>query len=557
MSSQLADIAMSKCSKFDDLADILSEFSAVCPAVMTGLDESFFDNVKAFHAQLKCNKEIRELPSDNFLQGGDELYLDGRFDDAGNPVSICCNPALMSELWNATVVYISNPTKVKDVASMLIRQLASISAKMCVIIPNADHQDITYYEDIQAESNISVYSSNLSGRDFADKFPKITGTFWCLAESLNDCSNDVTPGGGNRRIWKNVFVVTEETDAKFSTSLDHRKSIVDKGYSRVLFRNGSIVTDKKQDESVLDFCLPIGGGHSEELTRYILQFHENFDNKKAGHAIFLNHVLLLDSFVQFPNDPSESLAIFALENRKNPILVKTIRVSYAKSRSSAIVMLVCNSSKQVSEFYQRELSSFCKNVRVVSLPARFPFLKEKAFSISAYSRMMTSIEMWDLVKANLPSTVSHVLTIQEDGCIQKKISKNMVQKYTSKFDYIGAPWHDQNLPHLKKLCPGMVGNGGISIRSLSACIAVVNDEGSAKLRKTLLNNTFDMPEDVFFVHNMLRLGFKVSPKTIAEEFSVEQIMSDDSYGTHKPWLYHGLDVLKKFFSSAEESEVPI
>ena len=83
-------------------------------------------------------------------------------------------------------------------------------------------------------------------------------------------------------------------------------------------------------------------------------------------------------------------------------------------------------------------------------------------------------------------------------------------------DYVGAPWRlDEawcaNLPWLHH-----AGNGGLSIRSRSASLAVLD----------AVDYNLGQPEDVFYVEGLPRVGRSVASRMVARRFSVESPLED-------------------------------
>lgn len=124
---------------------------------------------------------------------------------------------------------------------------------------------------------------------------------------------------------------------------------------------------------------------------------------------------------------------------------------------------------------------------------------------------------------------SHVLIVQWDGFITD------IQRWQRDFldwDYIGAPWYHGGHP-------GMVGNGGFSLRS-------------RRLLQALLELPVDLsrPEDMeICVHQRATLsdrhGIQIAPLEIAQSFACE-------YGRYRPSFgFHGMHNFAHVFSPAE------
>ena len=113
---------------------------------------------------------------------------------------------------------------------------------------------------------------------------------------------------------------------------------------------------------------------------------------------------------------------------------------------------------------------------------------------------------------------SHVLVIQWDGFITHP---SQWRDAFLEWDYIGAPWYHGDHP-------GMVGNGGFSLRS-------------RRLLEALTDMPIDTrrPEDVeicVHLHSLLssRHGIRIAPLSLAQSFACE-------YGPYRPSFgFHGM-----------------
>jgi len=110
------------------------------------------------------------------------------------------------------------------------------------------------------------------------------------------------------------------------------------------------------------------------------------------------------------------------------------------------------------------------------------------------------------------------LVFQTDTIIFEK-NKDLINKFL-KYDYVGAPWG--NSP---KGINNFVGNGGLSLRKKSKMFEVI--------QKDINNN--NLPEDVYFSCTDKVKLFKPSFQE-AKLFSVEQLFSKVTFGTHQPWI---------------------
>ena len=146
---------------------------------------------------------------------------------------------------------------------------------------------------------------------------------------------------------------------------------------------------------------------------------------------------------------------------------------------------------------------------------------------TGYSLLLSSEDFWNLLVGE------KILIYQEDTCIFKYNIENFI-----KWDYIGAPWlKEQNDTQ------NCVGNGGLSLRSKSCMLQVINKINITKTKynSSTLNymNSVNLtipPEDVYFSKNMQELNIgTVADWDSAYNFSSESIINDNSFGGHGIW----------------------
>lgn len=139
-------------------------------------------------------------------------------------------------------------------------------------------------------------------------------------------------------------------------------------------------------------------------------------------------------------------------------------------------------------------------------------------SLNQYSQLLMSEWFWESIQAE------HILIFQTDS-LPLRNSPHKIDKFLQYY-YVGAPWKQPDF------CPGYqyaVGNGGLSLRRRSGCLAAV--------RSTTIPKTG--PEDIFFAtffnENMDK--YPSAPYQIAGQFSAETFIVDQHpWGIHKVWL---------------------
>lgn len=123
-------------------------------------------------------------------------------------------------------------------------------------------------------------------------------------------------------------------------------------------------------------------------------------------------------------------------------------------------------------------------------------------SIRDYNMLLTAPEFWERIPAE------HILIFQTDTYIRK----NNVDEFIN-YDYVGAPWSWMDRGR----------NGGLSLRRKSATLRALSEKQYNGLN-----------EDVFF---SLDCGLNVAPQDVCRRFSVESVLSGDTFGFHKPWVF--------------------
>jgi hypothetical protein len=149
-------------------------------------------------------------------------------------------------------------------------------------------------------------------------------------------------------------------------------------------------------------------------------------------------------------------------------------------------------------------------------------------SPSEYSKFLTTLDFWNLLSGE------KILIYQEDSIIFKNNIKDFF-----KWDYIGAPW-----PKTQNDTKSGVGNGGISLRTRSIMIQIINKItientkfNSSTLEYTKQTNSSYPPEDVYFVKNMEDFGVGlIADRKNASNFSTESVVNINSFAGHNFWV---------------------
>lgn len=171
---------------------------------------------------------------------------------------------------------------------------------------------------------------------------------------------------------------------------------------------------------------------------------------------------------------------------------------------------------------------------------------QNRFDIDNYSTLLKSSHFWSHL-----SYCEKCLMIQNDGMIVKP----GVERWMHQYDYVGAPWLAGQVSLEKFTNPHLVGNGGISVRSVRAMYEICRNEeegapGLSLRRELFLGGAQPVPEDVFFSRGIYLSGdrYRIAPREEAERFSSEQYAHPlGTIAFHKPWPYHSLTDTKRLF----------
>ena len=106
-----------------------------------------------------------------------------------------------------------------------------------------------------------------------------------------------------------------------------------------------------------------------------------------------------------------------------------------------------------------------------------------------------------------------MLIFQTDTLILKE-NKRQINDFLE-YDYVGAPWINR-----------LVGNGGLSLRKKSKMIEIC---------ERVNPNFVDHEDNYFCYQNMVNLKRPLFEK--AQQFSVETIFHEKSFGIHAPWKH--------------------
>ena len=130
-------------------------------------------------------------------------------------------------------------------------------------------------------------------------------------------------------------------------------------------------------------------------------------------------------------------------------------------------------------------------------------IKIGSVDLSGYNDLLTTKWFWDQIPDD------KILIFQHDsGLLKTGISKFL------EWDWVGAPWKER-----------AGGNGGLSIRSKKAMLKVIGQ----------FSRPENENEDLWFCRHLRKIGYRLAPRAICEDFSCETIFRLGTLG------YHGID----------------
>lgn len=166
------------------------------------------------------------------------------------------------------------------------------------------------------------------------------------------------------------------------------------------------------------------------------------------------------------------------------------------------------------------------------------------FHLEIYNAILKDETIWTSL---LAKGYKRCLIVQDDGMLMR--DNGDLIKFCD-YDYVGAPWLDAigNQYIKQHINPDMVGNGGFSLRNIEKLQQVCQQ---CKKEKKMLfyHNINEIPEDVYFVQCLKKIGASLPSSELAKKFSVEQVFdpSVSPLGFHKFWMYHPASIAWRIF----------
>eukprot|EP00798_Chlamydomonas_sp_ICE-L_P009858 gene9858-biopygen7043 len=272
---------------------------------------------------------------------------------------------------------------------------------------------------------------------------------------------------------------------------------------------------------------------------------------------------LLKPVARHPDDHHKPIigSLVVVDNRPNvwSMLSVLVTLDNLDVRRWPRVVVFC--APENERFVQRSLppSLLPGGVELVtvvmeSLSYAPPLPGQLPFSIEKYSSLLKDAAFWRRLKEVAVGDMA--LFVQDDGMIVRPGIEE--DEALMAQDYVGAPWADAPAnAELKRLVPTLVGNGGLSLRRVDACLNVTesNTDRMSGGGRLFNFNLQPEPEDVFFARSFAAIG-RGCPTEVGERFAMEQRISSSNdskpFGFHKPWPYLPKEHLAEFMHQALE-----
>ena len=213
---------------------------------------------------------------------------------------------------------------------------------------------------------------------------------------------------------------------------------------------------------------------------------ESFSNKEKMTAIIIEprehkaFEFVINNFLQ---NLSDNWDFIIFHGNKNKIYIENI------------INNITNKN------YKNKLSNIKDRIKLINLNI-------DNLSLDDYNKLLTTRDFYKYIYTET------FLIFQTDSIICEE-NKDNINNFLD-YDYVGAPWQDKN-----------VGNGGLSLRKKSKMLEIID-------KCIYKKNT---PEDVYFALSCPEINRNKPSFEDAQNFSVEAIYNDTTFGVHKPWLH--------------------
>lgn len=234
-----------------------------------------------------------------------------------------------------------------------------------------------------------------------------------------------------------------------------------------------------------------------------------------------------------PNKGADNVIVL-VDSRRNIMSIMSILITYHNLvQQDWDIIIVCPDDVATRQWYKTYLGENIELNTSFNTPMH-------GYTLDVYNDLFKSVDFWQFFEHR---GYKRALIIQDDGMI---IRKGLELKEWFDCDYVGAPWSEHffgNHELVKITKNRMVGNGGLSLRNLSAMVDICTRHAK-DARELHFMGVIQEPEDIFFAKHAVRVPSIVD----ASDFSTEGMMNKMSLGFHKLWAYHALATICEYFN---------
>lgn len=343
--------------------------------------------------------------------------------------------------------------------------------------------------------------------------PKISHFFLCITHTQNKIINSISIKKENSMVLllDNILDSIEEIINNYNN------------YNRILNFN----------KSILDYNI-----YKLYNTETFWKYHIK-ENDKINKLIYIDFMYrynekIKNMSMEKNKENNTENVIILIDNRINELSVISAKIAFYNVKKELWKGIIFT-SQMAYDYYKTSLGDLYEIVI-------WDELNNPIFDIDLYNDILQSSKLWKFL---YDKGYKKCLIIQDDGLLVKKgVEKFLV------YDYIGAPWIDSSEnEYIKKyINKELVGNGGISLRSISEMIKITENVNNNK-KELFFHNLNRIPEDVYFVKYLIQNGANIAPFNIAKLFSSEEILDDNSICIHKIWSYHPLIIVNNYLNN--------
>lgn len=263
-----------------------------------------------------------------------------------------------------------------------------------------------------------------------------------------------------------------------------------------------------------------------------------------NNAVTYNNTNILSQFSKLLQEFYNSKAICGvyIEPRDIIQVYKNIE-NFNKNVPGSVIYFFCG--KGLAEKYRATLKG--KNIKLIELNVN-------NLDFASYSNLMKSQQFWNY----FDDKYTHIITIQSDGCFcnnsRLSIWDFIHYDYVGGFAHEGWWWKETANLHYKNNYQCF--NGGISLRNIKACKAIVNKYPSSHTEKYYNGcPLIYYPEDLYFVTGMIKEGYNVGTDKFATLFCSHTSFVPHCLTIHKINKYVKQEEMKTILDYCPEFEI--